>query len=367
MPPLTIMIKPASSNCNMRCLYCFYADEASQRSISSFGFMPPDILDEIVRKALAKAEYHCTFAFQGGEPTLAGLDFYKKLLALEKKYNTKKISIKNIIQTNGYLIDETWVRFFKKRDFFIGLSIDGPQTIHDKYRKTPFKAGTFQRIMHTVSLLKKYDVEFNVLTVVTSEIAKQPSKVYHFYRNQNLNFQQYIPCLNPLGSPSEVFDYTLTSELYADFLTNMFDLWYQDFKNGRIIYISFFENLLGILKGQPPNSCTLCPECQKQYVIEADGSVYPCDFYALDHYKLGNITADTFASLDLKREQLRFIDSSRIRPITCNHCKWYTLCTSGCRRERDTGGNILSTNIFCSAYKQFFNYSFSRLLELSRN
>lgn len=366
MPPLTIMIKPASSNCNMHCTYCFYNDESALRSTPSFGIMNTKTLELLVKKALDYADLQCTFAFQGGEPTLTGLGFYKTLLKLERKYNRKNIQIQNIIQTNGYLIDESWARFFKNNQFFVGLSLDGPRFIHDFYRKISDAKGTYAKVMHTISLFNTYRVEFNILTVVTSLAASHPSDIYRFYRANDLNFQQYIPCLNPLGAPGTKFDYSLTPELYGNFLKGLFDLWYDDFRNGRIVYISFFEDLLGILKGMPPSSCTLCGSCQKQYVSEADGSIYPCDFYALDEYCIGNIHSDSFPSLDSRRKELKFIEQSGTRSVICSFCKWYFLCKSGCRRERDTGGGKLTANYFCAAYRQFFEYSFARLQELSR-
>ena len=365
MPPLTIMIKPSSSNCNLRCEYCFYADESSNRTTASFGFMHLDTLEMIVKKSLSQAEYSCTFAFQGGEPTLIGLAFYRKLIEFEKKYNKKHLFIQNIIQTNGYVIDDTWAFFLNKNHFLVGLSIDGPEFIHDSFRKAPDGKGTFAQIIKTVNILKKHNVEFNVLTVVTSKIARYPEQVYSFYKNRGLIFQQYIPCLNPLGLSEKTFSYTITPDLYGDFLIRLFDLWYMDYKKGNIVYISFFEDLIGILRKSPPASCTLCHECQKQYVIESNGNIYPCDFYAMDEYLIGNINTNTFKDIDQKRKELQFIEQSQKHPITCSFCKWHFLCNSGCRRERDRGSGPLSTNIFCSAYKRFYAYAFNRLYELS--
>lgn len=366
MPPLTIMVKPASSCCNMRCRYCFYADESSNRSTASFGLMSTDTLEALISKSLSYAEHQCTFAFQGGEPTLAGLHFYRSVVKLEQKHNKKNIHIENIIQTNGYVINDSWAQFFRKNNFFLGLSVDGPGSIHDIYRRTPDGKGTFAKTMSAASLLRKHHVDFNILTVVTSMAARHPLDVYSFYRAMDFNFQQYIPCLNPLILPDRLPDYTLTPTLYGDFLMQLFDLWYADFKKGRIIYISFFENLMGIIKGLPSSSCAQCSQCQKQYVIEADGSVYPCDFYAMDGYCLGNIVSDSFSSLDRTREDTGFIENSAKLPVACSFCKWRFLCCGGCRRERENGRGQLAVNYFCSSYKRFFEYAFQRLCELCR-
>lgn len=366
MPPLNIMIKPSSSICNLKCQYCFYHDEAQLRTVPSFGFMLPSTLEEIVKKSLSYAEHTCTFAFQGGEPTLVGLSFYQKLLQLEKKYNTQNINIQNIIQTNGYIIDKTWTSFFKKHNFYVGLSIDGPQRIHDLFRHTRNGHGTFLRLQETIQLFQEIDIDFNILTVVTAELARHPEEVYSFYKSKHLLFQQYIPCLNPLGQHSAKHSYTLTPELYGHFLVTLFHLWLNDYLKGKIISITFFENLIGILKNEQPTSCTMFRECQKQYVVEADGSVYPCDFYALDNYYIGNLTKDSFLEIDKKRASIRFIEQSQTHPITCLQCKWHFLCNAGCRRERDTGTGRLSTNFFCSSYKYFFEQTFQELLWLSK-
>lgn len=366
MPPLTIMVKPASSCCNMRCRYCFYADESSNRTTPSFGLMNSDTLEALIAKALSFAEHQCTFVFQGGEPTLAGLNFYRTLVKLEQKYNTKNITIENMVQTNGYVLNDSWAQFFQKNNFFLGLSVDGPAPVHDAYRRTPDGKNTFSKIMNAASLLRKYHVDFNILTVVTSMAASHPRGIYSFYRDRGFNFQQYIPCLNPLILPDRLPDYTLTPELYGSFLMQLFDLWYTDVKRGHIVYISFFENLLGMIKGLPSASCTQCSQCQKQYVIEADGSVYPCDFYATDSYYLGNIVSDSFLSLDKNREKTGFIEQSAKLPVVCSFCKWRFLCSGGCRRERENGRGQLAVNYFCPSYKRFFEYSFDRLCELCR-
>ena len=367
MPPINVMLKPASGLCNLRCRYCFYADEMKNREVSSYGLMSEETLEVIVQKALAEAEGQCTFGLQGGEPTLAGLDFLKKLVELQKKYNKKNLIINNALQTNGMLIDEQWAEFFAENHFLVGVSLDGDQSLHDLYRRDADDKGTFDRVMKTVSLLEQHGVEYNILTVVTAQTAKRIGEIYKFFARKKLRYQQYIPCLDPLEADRGGEKYSLTPELYGNFMKKLFDLWYDDVVNGRFIYIRYFENLLGMMLGMPPESCGVSGVCSRQYVVEADGSVYPCDFYMLDSYKLGSLVTDSFDQLEERRKQLRFIEDSAIWPSECMNCKWVRVCRNGCRRDRIMGeDNAIGKNYFCQSYKAFFEYAMPRLSEMCR-
>jgi uncharacterized protein len=368
MPPINMMIKPASGNCNMRCTYCFYADETKNRETKSYGIMSLDTLEKIVERTLSFADADCTFVFQGGEPTLAGLDFFKQLMALEEKYNIKKIKVHNSIQTNGYAIDDNWAAFFAEKHFLVGLSLDGPKELHDSHRIDFKEEGTYKRIMHTTQLFDKYHVEYNILTVVTAQTAKKIEKTYNFFKKNHFAYQQYIPCLDPLGEKRGGRDYSLTPEAYQKFLCTLFDIWYNDSIRGEQIYIRYFDNLLQMLKGYYPESCGMLGVCGKQFVAEADGSVYPCDFYALDEWKLGNLVTDSFEQIEKVREQLKFIEISQYIDKDCKKCKWGSLCRGGCRRDREPmNQGFLSKNYFCTAYYNFFEYAVPRLQYIIRN
>ena len=172
MYPLNLLIKPASGYCNFKCKYCFYDDVAQNREVESYGFMSTKTLEEIVKKALKFAKGECTFTFQGGEPTLVGLDFYKDLIKFQKKYNKKGLKIHNTIQTNGFLIDKEWAKFLHNNNFLVGISLDGTKEINDANRINANKEGTYNNILETIELFNKYKVEYNILTVVTSYVAR---------------------------------------------------------------------------------------------------------------------------------------------------------------------------------------------------
>jgi len=367
MPPINVMLKPASGLCNMRCRYCFYADEMKNREISYYGLMSEDTLEVIVKKALEAADGVCTFGLQGGEPTLAGLNFFKKLVELQKKYNTKGLRINNALQTNGLLINEDWAKFFAENKFLVGISLDGDQSLHDLYRRDAEDKGTFDRIMHSISLLEKHGVEYNILTVVTAQTAKRIGEIYKFFERKKLRYQQYIPCLDPLESNRGEEKYSLTPELYGKFMMKLFDLWYNDVVSGKFIYIRYFENLLGMMLGMPPESCGVSGVCSRQYVVESDGSVYPCDFYMLDSYRLGSLITDSFDQLEQRRKELRFIEDSAIWPKECTTCRWVRVCRNGCRRDRILNADeTIGKNYFCQSYQMFFDYAMPRLIDMCR-
>jgi uncharacterized protein len=368
MPPINILIKPASSACNLRCKYCFYCDEAENRTEKNYGMMTTDTLEILVEKAFEYGESYVGFAFQGGEPTLAGLDFFRKLLDLEGKYNRKKVKVGNAIQTNGTLIDAEWAQFLAENRFLIGVSLDGPKDIHDMNRVDAQGKGSYNRIMKTVTLFKQYGVEYNILSVVSKSVARHIDQVYHYFVKQGFEYLQFIPCLDSLGAEPGQSLYSLTPRLYEDFLKRLFDLWYHDFMaTGRRISIRMFDNVLQMLLGYPPESCDMKGHCSANPVIEADGSVYPCDFYVLDQWRMGNIRTDSLAEMLQGETAKVFVAVSAGIPEQCGGCEVYALCRGGCRRyyEPIIEGKI-GKNYFCSAYKAFYQYALPRFQEVLR-
>ena len=298
--------------------------------------MNEDVIEVIVKKALEYADHICTFAFQGGEPTLSGLDYYKRLIELEKKHNIKKIRINNTIQTNGIAINEKWARFLAENSFLVGISIDGPKDIHDNNRIDMKNDGSFNRVMNTVALFNKYKVEYNILSVVTENMARHASKVYSLFKKKKFRYLQFIPCLDPLNEQRGVNEYSLSPERYASFLKQLFDHWYEDVMKGNMISIRYFDNLVWMFMGNRAEACGMMGECQCQFVIEADGGVYPCDFYVYDEWLLGNIKDTGFDELKNSDKSIHFINASKHVDSVCKECKWSYLCRGGCRRDRET-------------------------------
>jgi len=362
MQDIFLLIKPASGRCNMRCKYCFYADITDIRTIKDHGIMSESVLETTIQKALSEARSHCTFSFQGGEPLLAGIDFFNKLIGFEKKYNDFGVKISYTLQTNGLLLDNAWAEFFHENDFLIGLSIDAGKQVHDSFRTDPSGKGTFTRCMASTRLLTKNNVNYNILSVLTRQLARHPDKTYRYYRDNNFRYIQFIPCLDDLsGSNSSAF-YSLDAKTYGNFLCRVFDLWYADFSNNDYFSIRLFDNYIQILAGRPAENCAMNGTCTAYALIEADGSVYPCDFYAMDEFLLGNVTTHDFREMLSGEKANAFIAPSQHRDPDCLSCEYYSICRGGCRRDREpvTDG-IPSINRYCEAYKKFFAHALPRM------
>lgn len=369
MPPLYLLIKPVSGSCNMRCRYCFYADETQHREQPLRGYMSQETMKALIDKALSRAEGVCTFAFQGGEPTLAGSSFFQSFSDHVSTHPaSKKLQVQYTLQTNGYALDEDMVNWLAKHDVLVGVSLDGPKELNDRYRVDTSGKGTFQRVTSTIRLLEKYGVNYNILTVVHGGNVRHAQRLYRFFRDNGYRYQQYIECLDPIGCEPGQQAHSLTPERYAAFLKQLFDMWYRDVSSGQRVHNRYFENLLLILRRRPPESCNMQGVCSQQWVVEADGSVYPCDFYALDEWCLGNIGTDSFVEMETTEQRLGFVASSLDIPGECRQCQWYPLCRNGCRRDRlPMPDGRPGKNRFCTAYKSFFEYAFPKLYWLSAN
>ncbi len=350
-----IMVKPASGLCNMRCGYCFYADEMNHRQQASYGIMDQETAESVIRKVLAREKDGCTFAFQGGEPTLAGLDFYRHWLQTEEKYNVKGIPVFHALQTNGSLLDQAWCEFLARHHFLVGLSVDGIKATHDAFRKGAKGEDTYFRTLEAAEHLKQAGVEFNVLTVVNSRTAPKIRRIYEQYRKLGFVWQQYIACLDPVGEKQGRQEYSLTPKAYGQFLIDLFELWEIDVRRGEQPYIRQFDNYVGILLGQEPESCEQRGYCSRQTVIESDGSVYPCDFYVMDQYRLGTLATEEWEAIESRRKELRFSERSLDHAETCRNCEYFRLCRGGCHRHREQPGTAEGENYFCESYRMFFH------------
>ena len=340
---ISFLIKPASSMCNMKCTYCFYCDEAQNREKASLGFMSEETAENIIKKA-AQVSREATFVFQGGEPLLAGVDFFESFAAKADEYG---IRAHYSIQTNGTLIDESYLKFFKKRNVLLGISLDGIENVHNANRKTHDGNETFKKVFENIKAVQEAGVEFNILTVVTPEVSRNVEKIYRFYMENDFYYQQYIPCIDEFGSEHSV----LKNEEYADFLKKLFALYFNDRQRGIPVSIRYFDNLIMKLSGTPAEQCGMNGNCSIQLVVEGDGTVYPCDFYCIDGKELGNINHHSVRELFNCKNAKAFLEDNYI-DRQCRECKFFGICAGGCKRYRAEG-----INKFCQAYKEFFEYS----------
>jgi len=374
---LSLLIKPAAGLCNIRCAYCFYRDLGDLSNLSGLSglsgaradkIMSRETADILIGRALESGAGDITFAFQGGEPTLAGLDFFTHFTSRVNQRNTKKLRMNYAIQTNGIAVDRDFADFFRANKFLVGLSLDGTKETHDFLRTDANGGGTFAKILKCAELLSKAGVDFNILTVVTAQVAKHIEKIYNFYKKRGFFYLQFITCLDPLEQREPGF-YSLTPELYERFLIKLFDLWHADLAAGHYTSVRFFDNLVRAAAGGPCEQCGLSADgsCPGQFVIEADGSVYPCDFYCLPQWRMGNIAAASFEELNSSANMLKFRAASELNSPKCAECEMFRLCRGGCRRDREPSAhNRAGENKFCAALYNFLRHAEPALTKISR-
>jgi uncharacterized protein len=365
MRNLNLLIKPASSSCNLRCKYCFYYDVADNREIKNFGIMNDETLENMVKRVFEDVEYSANFAFQGGEPTVAGIEYFKKFHEFVEKYNVNKIQVNFSLQTNGTLLDKKWMELFKKYNYLIGVSLDGNKNIHDTFRIDANGEGTFSRVLKATKMLTKAGVEFNILCVVNKLIAQNGKLIYNFFKNNGFRYYQFIPCLDAFNCSKEE-DYTLTTEDYGKFLDETFNLWADDILSGKRISVRHFDNYTKIILGEAPEACDMVGHCNMNAVLESDGSMYPCDFYVLDEYKVGNVNESSFVELFKSEKEQEFLNSSLKVNDKCKTCDYFKICRGGCRRHKDLMADGTYENRFCQSYKYFFEKNINRMVEVAR-
>lgn len=345
------LIKPVSESCNIDCKYCFYKDIASRRNIRNYGHMSFSTLEAIVRRAYEETEEEVTFAFQGGEPLLWGIDFFYHFFSLVEQYNVQNIPTQYSVQTNGMLIDEEWAKLFKNHNALVGVSLDGPKAIHNRYRLTYRHRPTFDEVMRGIDILNREGVAFNILTVLTKQVARNIRQVYQFFKEQGFTHIQFIEALDRNFMQQGRDSYSLSNEDYYYFLSTCFELWYEDLHKGEYISIRTFDMMVHKLLGHEQIlPCFSRGRCTNQQVIEANGDVYPCDFYVTEQYVLGNIHDTTLGEINKKQLLQRFIDRSTPLLEDCKVCPYFHLCRNGCYRYRIDGKYQ-----YCEALKRFFH------------
>lgn len=347
MPPVSLMIKPASSLCNLSCRYCFYRDVSEHREHLGFGQMREETAAVLIRKAFAFADgAPVAFAFQGGEPTLRGLDFFRFFVKTARAENKKNSPVFYSIQTNGTIINEEWAAFFTENHFLVGLSLDGSQK-HNRFRLKPDGQNAFFQIITAAEIFKRYQTEFNILTVLTGYAAEHGEEIYRYFRSKGFRYLQFIPCLRPFDS-EEQSELYMTAEQYADFLIRVFNLYVKDYVRGQYVSVRQFDNWVRLYLRQPTEQCGMAGHCSHQFVAEAGGNIYPCDFYCTDAYLLGNIWEADFKTMAESKTAVDFIKESLPVPAQCKTCRVYPLCRAGgCKRTRQSAD-------YCKAYRAFF-------------
>lgn len=365
MKQLIVMIKPASSLCNLRCKYCFYADLAQMREKASFGIMQQDTVKrmlEVIHGDLDAGD-RITFAFQGGEPTLAGLDYFRQFVGLVSEWE-KEIHVEYALQTNATLLNDEWCRFLAEHHFLAGISLDLLPDCHNAVRVDAGGNGTYKQVRQAITLLEQYHVDYNVLCTLTNQIARYPQQVWKQICKLDLRYVQFTPCLDELGKPGQSV-YALTPKRFASFYITLFSLWLADFRKGAYRSIKLFDDLVNLIAFQMPTACGINGYCQPQVVVEADGSVYPCDFYCLDSYLLGNITQEKLSELHSSSKRYDFQNRPHQRPTLCSSCPYMQLCGGNCKRmQREIC--CAPEDSYCG-YQEFLSVCYRELRLIAQN
>ena len=356
MPVLPVLFKTVSSDCNLDCAYCYYRQSREDDRVRRR--MEEPVLDSFMRQYMDHiADTHvASLSWQGGEPTLAGIEFFERVVALEARYAGPGTTIGNALQTNGILLDDRWGEFLRRYDFLVGVSLDGPEDVHDSIRRDRGGHGSFRRVMTGIDVLRRHQVDFNVLCVVGPHNVGRVRDLMRFFRGEDFRYVQFIPAMNfQSAEPETAPSYLITAEEYGDFLVEVFDEWYEGGFPSTSVRV--FDAILQSYLGMPNDLCVYSDRCDAGIVVEYNGDVYPCDFYVNDAWRLGNIGEEPLETILAKSSRAAFVARKTLLPAECAACGWRALCRGGCPRNRPVDGG---TEYFCVSHKRLFAHADER-------
>ena len=378
------MSKPIGPRCNIACEYCYYLEKEKLYPAEKKFRMAPDILESYISQLIETSREagmaEVPFTWQGGEPTILGVDYFRRILALQKKYASEGIQITNSLQTNGILLNDEWGQFLKENDFLVGISIDGPKKVHDRYRLDRAGRPTFDAVMRGLEVLQRHGVEHNVLTVVQRANAGKGKEIYKFLKGLGIEYMQFIPIVERAqngalaGAPqvdmdpdNAVTSWSVSPRAYGKFLTDLFDIWFRH-DIGRT-YVQFFDTQLGMWMGRGSSLCVFAENCGAGLALEHDGSLYSCDHYVYPKYRLGNITETPLSELVWTQKQREFgRDKTNGLTAQCKACSFRFACNGGCPKHRFAKAKDGEDghNYFCESYTMFFHHAGSRMQRMAR-
>ncbi len=353
--PLYVMLKPAGAACNLRCDYCYYLDKKELYPGYRTQLMSDELLDKFTRQYLeSQTMSEVMFTWHGGETLLRSIDFYRKALALQKKYARGR-RIDNSLQTNGTLLTDEWCNFFREHNFLIGISVDGTREMHDRYRKNAEGKTSFDKVLQGVELLQKHGVEFNIMATVNDYNVDYPLEFYRYLKTLS-QFIQFTPIVERFPN-GEVTPWSVPSEKWGKFLCDIFDEWVRS--DVGQIFVQYFDSTLANWMGVAPGVCTLAKTCGHAGVMEFNGDVYSCDHFVFPEYKLGNIHSKTLTAMMYSDRQQQFgQDKYNKLPAQCRACKFLFACNGECPKNRiaKTAEGEEGLSYLCQSYYEFFEH-----------
>ncbi|MBT3226825.1 MAG: anaerobic sulfatase maturase [Deltaproteobacteria bacterium] len=359
MKNFSLLIKPASADCNLNCTYCFYLEKCSLYGESARHRMSDKVLEQVIESYLKTDQSVYSFGWQGGEPTLMGLPFFKKVVDLQMRHGKKGASVANGLQTNATLIDAEFASHLAKYHFLLGCSLDGPAELHDRYRTNHIGDPTHSNVIQGINHLNNAGVSYNILVLVSRANVAHAREIYRYLTNEGYYYHQYIPCVefDKAGNP---MPFSITGAEWGRFLCELFDEWYQ--KDTHKVSIRHFDALLSKIVDGVDNVCTLGKNCCQYFVVEYNGDVYPCDFFVDQQLKLGNIMTTSWSEMANSTLYRNFgVRKSKWNQF-CEHCDCLDLCSGDCLKHRAYAGHPADhLSHLCEGWKQFIHHSRERL------
>jgi len=364
MQQFTLLIKPSGSDCNLDCKYCFYKHRAPEVGYGKQR-MSDEVLEKLIKDYMQLRFPLAGFAWQGGEPTLMGLDFYKKVVVLQKKYGSPGQQVGNSLQTNAVLIDDKWGPFLHDNNFLVGISIDGPKEFNDYYRLDHSGSGTFDKVLRAIKTCKEHKVEFNTLTLLNNINADHPDRVFDFLIENGVKFLQFIPCVELDPATGKVTDFSITPAQFGQFLCRIFDRWYE--YGPTKLSIRDFDSVLSYYVAGKHTICTFDKQCSQYIVIEHTGDAFTCDFFVEPKWRLGNIFETPIDKLAAGSKKRKFARAKQNLCSKCLVCRHLAICRGGCMKDRAPFDkeNYGRESYFCESYKRFFDYTIPRFTQLA--
>jgi uncharacterized protein len=352
MNDFSLLIKPCAADCNLRCSYCFYLRR--QRATPAHPRMSDETLEKLIAGYLGSRQARSyTFNWQGGEPALLGLPFWRRVVELQKRYAPPGSTLCNGFQTNATLITDELAAFLGEYKFLFGVSLDGPAQAHDHYRKTTDGRATHAAVLKGVERLKRHGVAFNVLALVNDRTVKQPGEIYGYLKNRGFTYQQYVPCVE-FDEAGQVAPYSITGPAWGAFLCEIFDRWMAEDRGS--ISIRLFDSIIAYLVTGQRNACAMGTDCRQYFVVEYDGGVYPCDFFVRDELRLGNVRDTGWKDLLASPLYRQFGLGKAAWSDACRACRHLSLCHGDCPKFRP-GGDVRAKSILCEGWQAFYDHA----------